>query len=515
MTPKAGPLTRTAPHIALFLHSGLKHLKISAPYARDAINQMFTDDIPGWKHLFSTTILLAPHITHVTMLPYWVPRTINYTLSSFLSGLKELQELTIRPQMLTSDVVAALSRSSHLKTVRAPGKQASVNEEEGREGDDNLESFFPAISRSCFPSLQVMTFKANLWDIVHLLQHPQQLPDSSDLRTMPLDISPASRTFPAYRLTELCIYALHDEKSSDVHALFLSLAELCPDIEEIKLIFSPPRSTPPAPPQITGEVPTPNDPDFFVSYTCLEPLLACKRLRVFALQATYPLSLEDEHVEKLAKAWGSLEELSLTPLPYPLPWPYTFRFDPLDRYDYDEDPQREPQLSVPTLAALDALAAHCPKLRTLSLYLHASVCAPPSLSSPTFQNLESLELGFAPSFAAPKYVPNQLPRPLDLSLLLTHLTPAACALVQATQSSNDYYSGNFPRWLVDGPDEDVDYMYDVEGWMSVTIAMWQDVSRSVDVCRGLKGIWEGRVRALEARVRELELVERNSAPHIR
>lgn len=110
-----------------------------------------------------------------------------------------------------------------------------------------------------------------------------------------------------------------------------------------------------------------------ISYQDLAILKALPNLKNFRYTHRHSVSLTDEELGDLVSSWVSLEALSLT--------------------------AKAPHLTSPislTLACLIPLAQYCPNLRTLGLYVDATVPVNLPTTFKPFRNLEELDMGSSP-----------------------------------------------------------------------------------------------------------------------
>ncbi|KAI0040963.1 hypothetical protein FA95DRAFT_1502049 [Auriscalpium vulgare] len=114
----------------------------------------------------------------------------------------------------------------------------------------------------------------------------------------------------------------------------------------------------------------------------LAPLAKVAGLRRFSLDASVPADLSDADLAALARWWPAIEELAL--------WTR-----PVDAFDYPAYFTVQPRA---TPASLAVLAAHCPRLRMLTVPMDVSTLptrAHPPLSIPSQTTLAAITIGCA------------------------------------------------------------------------------------------------------------------------
>ena len=187
----------------------------------------------------------------------------------------------------------------------------------------------------------------------------------------------------------LMSFGIHDEKKTClVHPaarparpwpkIVSHSSSLCSTIPENRTVLS------------SGAIPPADD---LLTWDTLRPVLKCPNLTLFELHWETPLAMSHADLEDLAASWPALETLILNPQPLPSAEP-----SPL------------------TLDALLPFARHCPRLRTLGLYISAS--APHGTLGVTytpFRSLRKLDFGVSSiADAAP------------VALFLSQLCPSDC-----------------------------------------------------------------------------------------
>ncbi|KAG6845539.1 hypothetical protein H0H87_007783 [Tephrocybe sp. NHM501043] len=196
-------------------------------------------------------------------------RNIGPSLSGLLAGLPNLRIVLLSDHLLTSDVITALAKCPHLKSIRT-----SKSEEE----TDDLQNFMPVMEPGSFPCLKEMNLKAHLWNVVSFLQ--------SD--------------FPAARLRRLVVHTVIIESHDNIASFFDLIAQECPEIEVLALSMP------------HDEVP---ETTLSLPFTHLEPLLGCTSITSFSLTTSTPLDMSNFDVTRIATAWPLLQELSLNSRP--------------------------------------------------------------------------------------------------------------------------------------------------------------------------------------------------------
>lgn len=429
------PPSRNLPHLSLFLCEGLRRLTISTPRAvriGDGLDyggeseeeiDLVSVDITSWSFFFAD-VLRSPHIEHLTLTPMWDPRVIDQTLSSFLESLQDLRTLTIYDALLTSQVVSVLSRCPRLEVVQGHSLIPPISKPEDTnilmsydDSDESVESdveepFSPVFLPPAFPVLRALSLRANITDITTFVN---------------------SAFFPSSSLTSLCIHAPHQEACCNIKSFFVSLAERCMGL--IRVVFRIPEAEV-VRLYLSGLYRFRTELEF-VDFDAIEPLCALSNLRLFTLNTLYPLSLNDEEIRQMARAWPELEELDLNHHPSPA-------FNPLQRL---------------TLAGIASFAELCPNLCTLRLHILPELDYDSFLEPPTpFQKLENLVVSI-------------LDRRYDtwgVAAFLADILPPKCSLTRRC-----YQEGKLFRHLngFGGPMDRYWIMESEQSWRDVELAV--------------------------------------------
>lgn len=122
------------------------------------------------------------------------------------------------------------------------------------------------------------------------------------------------------------------------------------------------------------------DPSFDLPQSALEPLLACRRLRVFDLISWGKLDVDDAFITQIARAWPTIE---------------TFHLRGLQR-----------KISRATLGGLRELLRRCPQLLSLSIEVDARVLPEeePEMETRSLQMLCITTFGVSSGHPAEKYL---------------------------------------------------------------------------------------------------------------
>lgn len=443
------PLERTVPHISLFLHQGLKRLRIcNGNSDPDAVS------LPAWSQLFADVVFRAPNITHIQLSHEWsTPLDTTHSLSNFLGALKNLRILELFDSMLTSDVVSALSHCPELTTIqavkRSPYRVRIVPPNHPLPdipSDLLLENFYPALEEGAFPSLRAITLRANLWHCVTFLQQP---------------------AFPAHRLKTLRIHSLHAESATNAQRLFAAIAEACVNIKRLGLIFS----------EINIGGGVAGEQTEFISFACIQPLVKCTSLTELSLNTLIPLKFTDAEAVILATHWPNMTQLALNNNPFPIPG-----------YQHE--------LSLG--GALTAFATGCPRLQVLGLYVRPCVPSiPPTALVKRFENLKTLDLGISTTSADDNDW-----TPQDIALFLTEVTTPTCTITHASHSS---IIRSIAPALIANPNHSIDDEEELITGVTETSRKFHLVIELIPLLRSVHASYRERMRALEGEVERLTL----------
>jgi hypothetical protein len=201
------------------------------------------------------------------------------------------------------------------------------------------------------------------------------------------------KPFAPTSITMLYIDSQALETPADVLSLLEMVAENCEQLQSLGLVSTIDATT------VTSDQPPKED---CINISTLKPLFKCPALTALELVHQHPLDLQQEDVELIASKWPSLETLLLNNEPVYL------------------------NHSNLTLQALLPFARHCPNLRHLGLFIHATTADLPSITSfglptsddrPRFRKLRRLSMGVS-----------ILSEEGPVALFLSHICPLGCKL---------------------------------------------------------------------------------------
>lgn len=296
--------------------------------------------LPG--HFFQDIVSRMPGITNIDIRTDIPMHNIEAEAIGLFRGLQKLEKITLPRFHLTTKIAECVSRLENLGAL-----EFQYLEAQGCGDSDDTAVFRPALTEGAFPSL---------WD----LSITSSFADATSFIDMP---------FAPTNLTMLYIDSQLLETPEDVHRALATIADNCQLLKSLALIslVDPNRISEGQPPK-----------DECINVNTLQPLLRCPNLTSLELVHQYPLDLQQEDIEKIAAKWPSLETLLLNNEPAYL------------------------QQSSLTLKALLPFARHCPNLRHLGLFIHASTADLPTsyhpdpsstYQYPPFKKLRRLSMG--------------------------------------------------------------------------------------------------------------------------
>ena len=257
-------------------------------------------------------------------------------------GLTKLEKITLPRFHFTTRVAEALSRLENLSVV-----EFQYFKVQGRGDPGDTAAFNPSLSEGAFPSLWDLSMTASFEDAARFIHKP----------------------FAPTSITMLYIDSQVLETPADVFDLLSMIADNCHLLQSLGLVSIIDASI------IDLDQPPKAE---CININTLKPLFKCPNLNALELVHQYPLDLQQQDVELIAKQWPSLETLLLNNEPVYL------------------------NQSNLTLQALLPFARHCPKLQHLGLFIHATTADLPSISSfgvpsseilPRFCKLRRLSMG--------------------------------------------------------------------------------------------------------------------------
>lgn len=195
----------------------------------------------------------------------------------------------------------------------------------------------PILGGMAFPSIEAFQFEVSLSTLVRFLNPP----------------------LPLAQLQRLSIMTPQVESPAQIRTLFCGIAINCPNISKVKL-SSPYRSL--------HDIPEP------LTFSCLEPLMACRFLTSFSINTPAVVEFDDTQAACAASSWPLMRKLSLWHL----------------HSLYINRPFRT------TFASLSTFAKHCQDLQILKMNVHPSNIPPPGAREP-FPKLGCLSLTVGPA----------------------------------------------------------------------------------------------------------------------
>lgn len=334
----------------LFLMPGLKSLSVQTGHDSS------DGDLFAIDNFFHEVVLRSPHLEHVDFRSEIPFHDMGPALPRFLTSFPKLKSVLLSDALLCSDVVTALAACPSLEIIRIP----PLSETSGVKKDLNdLENFMPVVEEGQFQAIREIHFKANLWNAARFLRS----------------------AFPAWRLRQLLVKTLRLETTSSIGGFFSVVAAVCPSIEVLTL-------------WVDNAITRNFGP---ISFSSIEPLLACRSLKSFSFEAPSLLDLDDTQAAAMGLNWPRLEKLHLNPLSFPQPGE-SIRM---------------------TLAGLNVFAKHCQELKYLAVCIQVSPSdIPPLKACGSFSKLETLVMG----------VRNANYDVEKVALYLTDITPSNCTL---------------------------------------------------------------------------------------
>lgn len=375
------------------------------------------DTSPG--PFFLDILARMPNIKHLDLRMDIPMRFIENEAINLFSSLKKLQKLTIPRFTLTTKVAESLSRLEHLETV-----EFQYFKRQGRGDAEDILQFNPSLTEGAFPALWDLSTTISCKDATRFFELP----------------------FAPNNLTTLYFDSQITETPADILQLFTVLADNCQLLKSLALISTIDAST---------SANQPPDKSNYIGIDILAPLFKCPNIVSFELTHQYPLYLHQADMEKIAVTWPSIEALLLNNEPVYL---------------------EQPTL---TLQALLPFSRHCPNLRQLGLFIHASTAdLPPSSTSlyTPFRSLVQLSMGVS-------LITNEGP----VALFLSQICPLQCKL----DSGVTWESADIAEWIADA--------------VRTRCEKWDKVMELLPVLTELRIDERARTRALQEEVEDLRV----------
>ncbi|EKM50865.1 uncharacterized protein PHACADRAFT_151262 [Phanerochaete carnosa HHB-10118-sp] len=344
----------------------------------------------------------APLLTKLEVRSHHATHELQDDLLPLFRGLRGLRHVVVPLYFLTGDLLATLAEVPQLETI-----ELAAPVERGIGDSADVQDLDAALQQGAFPILRTLAFAAHIQHATRFLEQP----------AAPKNIA------------TLHLHVLAVDTPPAVHDLFSTLAGSYSRLTELRLDFmlgphSPTISSPPP-------------PDSRPSLETLRPLAACAHLKTLEIRWDYELNVTEADLSTLAPSWPALEVLHL---------------------HSDAIPEHTPpQLS---LRALLPFARHCPRLRSLALYVDGdgAPLPPPGTPLPAFRALGTLAFGSSP-----------LRGSAAAALFLSALLPPSC-VVSAGVRWPDAFGIALDRAGV----IDERRLHMAEWW-----AHWKEVGRSV------------------------------------
>lgn len=309
-----------------------------------------------------------PNITQLDLRMDIPMHSIEADAIGLFLGLPKLTNITLPRYHFTTKVAEELSRLENLGIV-----EYQYYASQGRGDPIDTVIFNPSLSEGAFPSLWDLSMTANFVDVTRFINKP----------------------FAPKSITMLYIGSQTLETPADIFSLLSAIAANFQLLKSLGLVSTINPSIIPTdlaqPPKADG-----------IGIDTLKPLFQCSDLHALELIHQYPLDLQQEDMELIATKWPLLETLLL-----------------------NNEPVYSNQSNL-TLRALLPFARHCPKLRELGLFIHATTADLPSTSSfgssssddrLPFRSLRRLSVGIS-------IISEEGP----VALFLSHICPLGCKL---------------------------------------------------------------------------------------
>ncbi|RDB15035.1 hypothetical protein Hypma_005437 [Hypsizygus marmoreus] len=309
--------------------------------------RLYLDDIP----VQPSALFMHSNVTRFVIEVQYARKTNLW--ADTISRMTMLVRLEIKGEYIHEDLLAAVVKSLRcLEIVVLPFLNATA---------------FVIESLWLHPRLQEIRSFGFVDDVFDDLDiHVPSFPEGAFPVLRTLTIAAWANNFPQFlgqRFFPENIHGLHLETpeldEEDVQATILAISKCRDNIEEISLFDIGHGSA-----------------DFYITFSHLKPLLCCAKLTTLRLRHRSPLDLTNNDIEQLARSLPQIERLFLNEDPSPYA---------------SHHPAIIPAI---TMDVLPILAFHCRCLRSLGIYINATV---PSTFVPMaitpFGMLDSLHVG--------------------------------------------------------------------------------------------------------------------------
>ncbi|KAH0835433.1 hypothetical protein J3R83DRAFT_9064 [Lanmaoa asiatica] len=374
---------------------------------------------------------LPPRLDFYTDLCARAPhlRTLSLLSASpaYLSTLSFLNKIVLPEFHYTSAVVEELSRAKNIAVV-----DFSQDLKLGFGNPSNVASFAPVLKEGAFPCLRELNLSARIDDLDRFFRS----------------------SFAPIHITTLYVNSYTDHTPTEVHTLLVTLSQQCQLLSKLNL-------------QLYHKVlPSNLPPDQQLSYDTLKPILTFPNLSSFELVHKYPLKITLDELEDLASKWPNLECLMLNAEPLFL---------------------NEDALTL-DLRALLPFARHCPRLRTLGLYINATEAEIPSSYTP----LEP----FSTAFHTLSVGTSQVRDTSAVATFLSRIFPPRCNVEMGI------------TWTEFGREDDRSLPVDLRYPLQKRCVGWQAVEKLLPALIQLRREEKERSRALQEEVEDLRVRNR-------
>ncbi|KAH8109629.1 hypothetical protein DFH11DRAFT_1626028 [Phellopilus nigrolimitatus] len=324
----------------IFAHESVKELRIAAPKCSTPWTGMedFFDEVTQRMPHLETIFLSVPDV--------WSVSEIEPCLNDFLLNMPRLKTLFTPIYFATSSIVTTLSKLPSLVSIDFGYPPAY-----GSGSPVDVTPFSPELLPGSFPALMSLGLCATILDSSRFFENK---------------IAPTT-------ITSLHIHSPKPDADSTIGDFLCLISRTCPFLRSLSmnLISQATISNTALRNTFTGELLDEITLDTLIPITYLPELVN------FKFSYHRPILLTDDDLEKLVSQMPRLEELRLCSDPILMHFP-----------------------SRLTLASLSSVAHHCPRMRSLALYMNTRILEPlPYLAKPgslrpvRFQNIESINVG--------------------------------------------------------------------------------------------------------------------------
>ncbi|TRM67010.1 hypothetical protein BD626DRAFT_167728 [Schizophyllum amplum] len=254
-----------------------------------------------------------PNMTHFDL--RWLESASSHEneLVTFFRALPKLRKITFPRYYFTSNIAQALSQGHENLAII----EFQYMDAQGCGEAQDIYQFAPTLTAGAFPALYDFSLACSLADMANFLTRP----------------------FGPSHLTMSYIHSYRLESPAEINKLVCAFRDTCPLLKELSILSAV---------DVTPARPQPGSNADVVTLETLRPLFGCANLISFEILHQHPLRLSFTDLDELARKWPSLERLIL-----------------------NSEPPDAGSAAL-TLRALLPFAAHCPRLRSLGLFIHAS-----------------------------------------------------------------------------------------------------------------------------------------------